>query len=1304
MCSAGSKGQSSSEYLIALAVLIILTLSCVYFITQGFTSSPQSLYLGSKIYWLNEKPLAITDAKAIQNGLIIMVKNAGRQGLFLHSIYIRDRASNITNSTNFSTPIELLPGMSAKVTVPSSYVPVDPYISLDIRLDYSRSTGGGNSMDGREPLILPPPDVCNAAGEFCIDSSDCCGGVACRYGTCGGCGSETQQCSLSSDCCVSLTCFTDSLSNSTCQQPPDLVALSSPSSSGEPSVPLILRILNIGPGPSGPSTANISWRQPPCASQYCENESNASIGFLPSSQYSDFSTPFICVQASYAALLADSGGNISESSEINNFAEIPVPCISCRNATQYCSAWFSNETCCTGLTCEGESTPYARCCYAEGSGTCALNPECCFGLVCIGGICSQCLPEGQSCAATSECCSGLLCDTLNSGNCVSCLPKGGECSSGSDCCSGTCDTGLFPNSCSGKPDLTPSADLAALSSQHNVSIPFNVSISIKNEGDEPVPIQTLAQVQFRGANLTSYNTTAPLAPGATHYRNATLNCTSSGGFEFRVIADASSEADEWDEANNEWNYTVPCGSLPDLRSGVNMLQLLLPKQINVSSSQTIYTYNYGTNSSPPSHTHVFFNGALIANFSMPTMSYGTWLNSTSITCPDYGLYEFQTVADAQGEVFEQNESNNRWNATVHCGEVGDLAASASLESLSIPHLVGVPFIVTTYTKNLGNVIAYPTWTYAYQNDTLAANFSTGLIYPLMNKTQNVTLNCTAPGPALFTLLADAANSINESDETNNQWNYTAQCANESTYALAISANNTAPDVLDPVFFNYTLVPDAPVGSTIDFTWNLGPTNCYDGVLPDGTLNNGAGMDKNATPSIRFLCPTLPAYGGPAPVSLVLNIMLANGTIIPVVSNSLSIPVDFCSRAGCPYESYDDVLLVLNNASAESQQIGNYFAQARGVMHILNITNLTAIYMDVTEPYAESHIRQPIRDYLSSNNLTQKINYIVLTRGVPFRFHGCPVYDDYYSIDAHLVSISQNFCDNHLGPPTMPYYSGTYDAMPVFSSAKMGGTYLATRLNGYTVQNSTSMVDRAYGNKNNGIFVFDKSLWGGYINYPHNVRMDTAMSRLQAMGVDPSRFVVDTDGSIYIHNQPNVLMYISWGYNDAQSRSSMAEWYTYHAAPNNTWAPGGIGEYLYSYSSYFIDYSYDNYFTPNVRLSSNVTFPAGTLISWGSYRLPNGTYYPNGTLLAYETTMVNQTQFWNYSNPWGGYIGDMVAEGAAGAMGEVTEPNVHAPSYSDLLFPRYYQGYNLADAFYSSSNYARHMDIYQGDPKGRLRDE
>jgi uncharacterized protein (TIGR03790 family) len=61
------------------------------------------------------------------------------------------------------------------------------------------------------------------------------------------------------------------------------------------------------------------------------------------------------------------------------------------------------------------------------------------------------------------------------------------------------------------------------------------------------------------------------------------------------------------------------------------------------------------------------------------------------------------------------------------------------------------------------------------------------------------------------------------------------------------------------------------------------------------------------------------------------------------------------------------------------------------------------------------------------------------------------------------------------------------------------------------------------------------------------------------------------------------------------------------------------------------------------------------------------------------------------------IADLIRQGATGAKGYVSEPFTFALCRSEVLFDRYHDGFNLAEAFYAASPVIKWKDIVVGDP-------
>jgi len=61
------------------------------------------------------------------------------------------------------------------------------------------------------------------------------------------------------------------------------------------------------------------------------------------------------------------------------------------------------------------------------------------------------------------------------------------------------------------------------------------------------------------------------------------------------------------------------------------------------------------------------------------------------------------------------------------------------------------------------------------------------------------------------------------------------------------------------------------------------------------------------------------------------------------------------------------------------------------------------------------------------------------------------------------------------------------------------------------------------------------------------------------------------------------------------------------------------------------------------------------------------------------------------------IADLIANGATGAKGYVSEPYTFALAKPDILFDRYTSGRNLAESFYAASEFLKWKDVVIGDP-------
>jgi uncharacterized protein (TIGR03790 family) len=334
-------------------------------------------------------------------------------------------------------------------------------------------------------------------------------------------------------------------------------------------------------------------------------------------------------------------------------------------------------------------------------------------------------------------------------------------------------------------------------------------------------------------------------------------------------------------------------------------------------------------------------------------------------------------------------------------------------------------------------------------------------------------------------------------------------------------------------------------------------------------------------------------------------------------------------------SYNDVLVVVNSNSATSEQIGAYFASARN-LPAANIVHVNVSTSEEIDSLQFNSLRSQIENHLTTNNLTNQINYIVTTKGVPLKVNRGNTFSTSSpssSVESDLSLILGPYSSQigkNSGVWSPYYYQNAH-----FSRAAYG-VYLVTRLDGYSYEDVVALINRGGPNrpfsKSGSKFVFDQDPdWNGTLPGLNN-EMFSANTILTNRGLGTQLDQTTT----YLTNLSNVIGYVSWGSND-----HYASLYTQYAKPNNSWMAGAIAE---------------TYVSTSGRTFTSPPTYGQSLIS------------------------------------------DLVSEGITGAKGYVYEPFSAAMALVSVLFDRYTNGYNLAESYYMASRLLSWMDVIVGDPK------
>jgi uncharacterized protein (TIGR03790 family) len=183
-----------------------------------------------------------------------------------------------------------------------------------------------------------------------------------------------------------------------------------------------------------------------------------------------------------------------------------------------------------------------------------------------------------------------------------------------------------------------------------------------------------------------------------------------------------------------------------------------------------------------------------------------------------------------------------------------------------------------------------------------------------------------------------------------------------------------------------------------------------------------------------------------------------------------------------------VLVLYNSSSPDSVAVANYYAQSRPGVQLLGLSGITTDE-EVTADYYLQNIRPQILPALNSST-----SCVVTTKGLPLRIKvteanpgyyvdpfgvtritsGTGWWKSYSSLESELTRITtvstwQQMGDQYFSnplptspPPASknPFYLQTAGPSVSYSPASYGGVLLTSRLDGYTVANIKSAVDKA----------------------------------------------------------------------------------------------------------------------------------------------------------------------------------------------------------------------------------------------------
>ena len=350
-------------------------------------------------------------------------------------------------------------------------------------------------------------------------------------------------------------------------------------------------------------------------------------------------------------------------------------------------------------------------------------------------------------------------------------------------------------------------------------------------------------------------------------------------------------------------------------------------------------------------------------------------------------------------------------------------------------------------------------------------------------------------------------------------------------------------------------------------------------------------------------------------------------------------------------SEQNILLVINTASPESVRVGEHYARRRTLPDdaILRLAAPTGDEISRDE-YART-LKTPLIAWFARQTAHDRICCIVLTKGVPLRIAGTPGRNGTLaSVDSELALLYRRMAGKAAPPQGFvpnPYFAGdtavgewrpfSHEAFDIF---------LVTRLDGYSVDDVLGLIDRGQAPSADGHVVLDMK---AALQDRGNQWLQQAADRLTQMGLG-DRVVLDTTSTV-VRDQQNLLGYYSWGSNDPgiQDRDL-----------GNRFAPGAL-------AGQFVSTDGRTFREP----------PPG----WRLGRWPEkDTHYA--------------------ASPQS-LAGDLVRQGVTGVSAQVAEPFFDATVRPEILFPAWFSGFTLAEAYYLAIPYLSWQTIVVGDPLATL---
>lgn len=344
------------------------------------------------------------------------------------------------------------------------------------------------------------------------------------------------------------------------------------------------------------------------------------------------------------------------------------------------------------------------------------------------------------------------------------------------------------------------------------------------------------------------------------------------------------------------------------------------------------------------------------------------------------------------------------------------------------------------------------------------------------------------------------------------------------------------------------------------------------------------------------------------------------------------------------QSPAEVVVVVNDSSALSRTVGEYYARARAIPASQICRIRTAEVEEVSRPTYESEIEQPIARWLKQRGFVDKALVLAVTAGTPLKIRGEDgLRSTAASVDSELSVLYMKIKGRKVllpGPMANPFYATrrkkfTHREFPI---------YMVARLAGYRFEDIRAMIDRGLRAVNRGVVVLDTKDGGR--------DGGDEWLRRAARKLPGGRALLEESNRV-VSGIKDVIGYASWGSNDPNRKTRTV---------SMAWLPGAV---------------VTEYVSTNGRTFAEPP-PGWNIGRWG---LP--------------------AAYWRGAPQ--SLTADWIRAGATASTGHVYEPYLAQTPRPQELFPAYLvEGLTLAESYYRSIPAVSWMNVLAGDPLCRLK--